>query len=100
MQQGILDLLFVCLFQIPQEDAKQKSPLYNSEQKPVLKNDYKQIPNSVSANGKPDIVNPNKIDNKQNKGNVLFSVLRYSYCEDVFGVSTPWFISFIAISLL
>lgn len=53
---------------IPQEDAKRKSSLYNSEQKPVLKNDYKQIPNSASANGKPDAVNPNRTNNKHNKG--------------------------------
>ena len=89
LQLGILDLLFVCLLQIPQEDAKRKSSLYNSEQKPVLKNDYKQIPNSASANGKPDIVNPNRINNKHNRGNVLCSVLRNSCCEDVFGVSAP-----------
>jgi hypothetical protein len=98
LQQGILDLLFVCLFQLPQEDNKRKSSLYNSEQKPVLKNDYKQIPNSALANGKPDVVNPNRIINKHNTGNVLCSVRRNSCCEDVFGVCTPWLISFIAIS--
>jgi len=90
--------IVVCLFQIPQEDAKRKSSLYNSEQKPVLKNDYKHLPNSASANGKPDVVNPNRINNKHNKGNVLCSVLRDSCCKDVFWACTPWFISFIAIS--
>jgi hypothetical protein len=74
LQRGILDLLFVYLFQIPQEDATRKSSLHNSEQKPVLKNDYKQIPNSASANGKPDVVNPNRIISKHNRGNVLCSV--------------------------
>lgn len=74
LQQGSLDLLFVCLFQMSQEDAKRKSSLYNSEQKPLLKNDYKQIPNSASANGKPDVVNPNRINNKHNRGNVLCPV--------------------------
>jgi hypothetical protein len=69
-----------------QEDAKRKSSLHSSEQKPVLKNDYKQIPNSASANGKPDAVNQNIINNKLSRGNGLLCALRSSCFVDVFSL--------------
>jgi hypothetical protein len=60
------------MFQIPQQDVKLKPSLNSSEQKPNLRNDYKQIPNSASANGRHDAVKPNNsINNKYNSGNGL-----------------------------
>jgi hypothetical protein len=63
------------MFQIPQEDVKRKPSLNSSEQKPNIKNDCKQVPNSASANGKHDAVKRNSINNKRNSGNGLFCAL-------------------------
>ncbi|XP_023715268.1 EGF and laminin G domain-containing protein isoform X5 [Cryptotermes secundus] len=53
---------------IPQQDIKLKPSLHSSEQKPNLKNDYRQIPNPASANGRPDAGKPNSVNNKHSSG--------------------------------
>jgi hypothetical protein len=94
--------MFICLFQIPQQDIKLKPSLHSSEQKPNLKNDYRQIPNPASANGRPDAVRRNSVNNKHNSGNgFLYSSnsTREELLWNIFRVCVLRFISFITICL-
>jgi hypothetical protein len=90
------------LFQIPQQDVKLKPSLHSSEQKPNLRNDYKQIPNPASANGRPDAVKPNNVNSKHNSGNgILYSSssIREELLGDIFRVCVLRFIIFFVICL-
>jgi hypothetical protein len=90
------------LFQIPQQDVKLKPTLHSSEEKANLNNDYRQIPNPASANGRPDAVKPNSVNNKHNSGNgflYLSSSTREELLWDILMVCVLRFISFLAICL-